>query len=140
MKRIGDQVKEWRLAPERNWSIPELARRVGTSRQNLENLESGAVDVPKYIVPLAVTMGVTTDSLLGRPTLNYAVAEPAARYGPSKRAVMLEQLSEIATNLTGEARHAFADAVSGFIRAGATESYRVMLVALLDSLPPPPRT
>lgn len=41
MKSIADQVKEWRTAPDRNWTISEFARNVGTSRQNIENLEAG---------------------------------------------------------------------------------------------------
>lgn len=55
MKTRGQIVKEWREA--RQWNTRELAKAIGTSRQNIENLEADAVDVPRYLPKLARLMG-----------------------------------------------------------------------------------
>lgn len=62
MKTKGKLVREWResLGMDRK----ELARRVGTSRQNIENLENDEVDQPRYLVRLAKVMGYSVEDLL----------------------------------------------------------------------------
>lgn len=79
MKNLGQRVREFRLAPERKWSTSRMAREVGTSRQNIENLEAKGFGQPRYIAKLAAVMGTTIDELLGRsPAL--IVAEPTVVY------------------------------------------------------------
>lgn len=58
MKTKGGIVRAWREA--RGWSPRELGDRVGTSRQNIENLEADAVDQPRYLPTLAKVMGYAT--------------------------------------------------------------------------------
>lgn len=58
MKTKGGIVRAWR--EERGWSPRELGERVGTSRQNIENLEADAVDQPRYLPSLARLMGYNT--------------------------------------------------------------------------------
>lgn len=43
-----------------------LARLVGTSRQNIENLLTKGVRTPSYLPELAQVMGTTVDELLGQ--------------------------------------------------------------------------
>jgi len=59
---LGEKVREWRLASK--LSVSGLARKVGTFRQNIENLEEGEVAQPRYAPALAKVMRVTTDELL----------------------------------------------------------------------------
>lgn len=54
-KTVGGIVQEWRKA--KAWSTRELAGKVSTSRQNIENLESGTVGNPRYLKGLAKVMG-----------------------------------------------------------------------------------
>lgn len=51
-------MRVWR--EQRGWNTRELAERVGTSRQNIENLEADAVDQPRYLPALAKLMGYAT--------------------------------------------------------------------------------
>lgn len=60
--KLGDKVKAWRTASD--LSIPRFAEMVATSRQNIENLEQGEVDVPRYVAKLAKAMGTTVDELI----------------------------------------------------------------------------
>lgn len=45
-------------------STAKLAELVGTSRQNIENLEAGEVEQPRYLPSLAKVMGQTVEELL----------------------------------------------------------------------------
>jgi len=45
-------------------STAKLAQLVGTSRQNIENLEAGEVEQPRYLSSLAKVMGRTVEELL----------------------------------------------------------------------------
>jgi transcriptional regulator with XRE-family HTH domain len=59
----GAIVKNWRNRV--GISRAELARRVGTSRQNIENLEADRVENPKFLPRVAYVMGYgSTDDLL----------------------------------------------------------------------------
>lgn len=63
LRTKGTIVKAWREA--RGWSPARLADEVGTSRQNIENLEKDTVDQPRYLRQLALVMGYeSTDELL----------------------------------------------------------------------------
>lgn len=61
MKTIGEQAKEFRLS--KGWNTTDMARAVGTSRQNIESLEEKGDRIPRYLVNLAKAMGVSTDDL-----------------------------------------------------------------------------
>jgi phage repressor protein C with HTH and peptisase S24 domain len=62
MKTIGEQAREFRL--HKGWNTTEMARAVGTSRQNIESLEEKGDRTPRYLALLAKAMGVTADDLL----------------------------------------------------------------------------
>lgn len=62
MKTIGDRAKEFRES--RGWNTSEMAKAVGTSRQNIESLETIGDRKPRYIADLARVMGVSVDDLL----------------------------------------------------------------------------
>ena len=64
MDKLGERVRKFREHPSRNWNTARLAREVGTTRQSVENLEAGAVGMPKYLAKLAQVMGTTVDDLL----------------------------------------------------------------------------
>ena len=55
----------------------EYARHVGTSRQNINNVEAGEAEQPRYIGKLAKAMGTTVDALLG----GACAAAPAGEVG-----------------------------------------------------------
>ena len=75
MKTIGEQAKEFRLA--RGWSTTRMAKEVGTSRQNIESLESTGDRQPQYLVRLSVVMGASVDDLLhGRFTTTPSEEHP----------------------------------------------------------------
>lgn len=59
MKTRGQIVKAWRTAAGFE-TAKQLADLVGTSRQNIENLEADAVDQPRYLPTLAKLMGYRT--------------------------------------------------------------------------------
>lgn len=68
---------------ERGWTTKQLASAVGTSRQNIESLESHGNRVPKYLGALAAAMGQPVDVLLARAglaprTLTLPSAHPTA--------------------------------------------------------------
>lgn len=62
IKLIGENAKEFRLW--KSWGVSDMAKAVGTSRQNIESLESHPERTPRYIKSLADVMGVTVDDLL----------------------------------------------------------------------------
>lgn len=64
MNNLGKRVRDFRLAPGRNWTTARMAEAVGTSRQNIENLEKRGFGHPRYIAELARVMGTTVDDLL----------------------------------------------------------------------------
>lgn len=130
MSQIGELVRAWREAPERQWSVAYMAKLVGTSRQNIENLEAGKIALPKYICELADVMGTTTDSLLGRRALT--AEEPqkiyAAASNPNR---VLDGVAAMVASTAPEARGALAEAVAGFIRDSASPVYRSMVLAVV---------
>jgi transcriptional regulator with XRE-family HTH domain len=64
MKTIGQKVQEFRSG--KGWNTTRMAKEVGTSRQNIENLEAKEVGQPRYIKKLAMVMNVSVDDLLGQ--------------------------------------------------------------------------
>lgn len=83
MTTLAAQVRAWRNS--RGLSTTKLAELVGTSRQNIDNPESGDVESPRYIVRLAAAMGVTVEDLLRGPghDVTRLVAEvPVNAYAP----------------------------------------------------------
>lgn len=66
MKSLGERVREWREAQKPPMKASDLAKKVGTFRQNIENLEAKGFGQPRYIAKLAEVMGTSVDDLLGR--------------------------------------------------------------------------
>jgi transcriptional regulator with XRE-family HTH domain len=94
MTTKGAIVRNWRN--RMGLSRAEVARRVGTSRQNIENLEADQVKNPHYLAKLAFTMGYsTTDELLqlkeppgpGEPRARVFVEDPAKADPDTVRAI-----------------------------------------------------
>ena len=84
MGTLGELVKKWRT--EAGLSQPEMARRIGhgVKYQNLQQLESGKAEQPKYIAHLAYFMRSTVDDLLAlRMPPPY---DPKAAPGPAREA------------------------------------------------------
>lgn len=77
MKSLAQRVKDHRSSLGMNPS--EYARHVGTSRQNINNVEAGEAEQPRYIGKLAKAMGVSVDELLGTkpPSVTPAPDTPA---------------------------------------------------------------
>lgn len=61
MRTMGTIVQAWRKAAD--LSTQELADKVGTSRQNIENFEKGDVKRPHYLTKIARAMGYTVEDL-----------------------------------------------------------------------------
>lgn len=59
---LGEKIAAWIEGAGLNPS--EVARRAGTSRQNIENLIGGNVGQPRYLPALAKVIGVSLDELL----------------------------------------------------------------------------
>ena len=64
MKVFGERLKE--IRDDKNISMSELARQIGTSQQNISRWESGEI-VPSAdtIVMLCKSLNVSSDFLLG---------------------------------------------------------------------------
>lgn len=60
-------------------SAPDMAQRVGTFRQNIENLVAEKVGAPRYLPDLARVMDTSVDVLLAGK-----YAHPSKRPGPSR--------------------------------------------------------
>ena len=61
---IGDRVRNARKA--KNLTQSELARRIGQSQQNIQQLESGKVKQPRYLYELSEALDVSFDWLMGK--------------------------------------------------------------------------
>ncbi|MBT6959844.1 MAG: helix-turn-helix transcriptional regulator, partial [Rhodospirillaceae bacterium] len=53
---LGARVRQCRLAL--SWSQADLANRIGVKQQSIDQLESGKVSRPRYIVELAESLNV----------------------------------------------------------------------------------
>lgn len=62
MKTLGEQLKAFR--EKKGWNTTQMAKAVGTSRQNIESLEAHGNRIPKYLGALASVMGRQVDDLL----------------------------------------------------------------------------
>ena len=86
---LGRNIRERRLA--RQWSLAQLAVRLGVSYQQLQKYEKGANRLPTHMLAtLAAEFGCTTDELCG---LAPAPASPeAARISAGLRRVKSPEL------------------------------------------------
>lgn len=72
---IGEKIKEIREA--HGWSRTALAKACGTQRQNIEHLEKGTVNQPRYLNRLLAVLGVTYDDLVnGGDDVQFPFAPP----------------------------------------------------------------
>ncbi len=136
MKTIGEQVHAFRTNPLRNWTVKEMAQRVGTSRQNIENLEAGTVAVPQYLVALADVMDISTDALLGRPppanrAAEHHVANPPPPYSVRTLDDALVLLGQALVQVADGKRHAVAENLANWARERGADHYRELLLLLL---------
>lgn len=106
MKTIGDQVKAFR--EELSWNTTQMAKAVGTSRQNIESLEASGNRIPKYLGALAATMRRPVDDILREAGLHYPGAarlvaeEPEAPYLPGFEHISVPVLATSASMGSGE--------------------------------------
>ncbi len=85
---LGARVRQCRLAL--TWSQAELARRIGVKQQSIDQLESGKVQRPRYVVELSETLNVPLEWLrhgkgqvhLSRPTTARDDSAPSWAFEP----------------------------------------------------------
>lgn len=136
MSTIGDKVKAYREHPTRRLTTKQLADRVGTSRQNIENLESGAVRLPHYLVELADEMQMSIDALLGRQAPHAAAPlqanEPPAAYGQGAGlSAALHTVAKALQSAPIDRRPALADNMAGWAREAGALHYCEVIALLL---------
>lgn len=132
MKTLGAKVREFREHPSRQWSAAELAQRVGTTRQSIENLEHGLVRLPHYIVKLADVMDSSVDDLLNRPAKPHAARMDVGTYSVPTLESALDQIGLALAALPDAVRPAVADNLAGWSRDRGSEHYRDVLLLLLQ--------
>jgi phage repressor protein C with HTH and peptisase S24 domain len=106
---LGARVRQCRLSL--NWSQAELARRIGVKQQSVDQLESGKVSRPRYIVELAEALNVPLEWLrhgkgqvhLSRPTSGKSDAAPAWAFEPEVGRVSGPDQSKHQFELAGDA-------------------------------------
>ena len=72
---IGDRVRNARKAKKLTQS--ELARRIGQKQQNIQQLESGKVEQPRYLYALSEALDVSIDWLMGKQSSVSSRSTPA---------------------------------------------------------------
>lgn len=109
----GKIVRDWR--DRLGLSRAEVARRIGTSRQNIDNLESDQVDNPHYLAALAKLMGYRrVDDLLELKLPPGAAAPPESATGPAREqapatvAATIARLGELLAKADPKTRDAAA--------------------------------
>lgn len=79
VKTLAERVRHHRVEVKK-MSVTAYAALVGTSRQNIDNVESGQAKQPRYIGKLAKAMGVSVDELLrSAPAIEAPALSPVAR-------------------------------------------------------------
>jgi DNA-binding XRE family transcriptional regulator len=91
MKTLGEQVRAFR--EERDWNTAQMAKAVGTSRQNIESLEQHGNRVPKYLGALAAAMGKSADELLQTAGLAPRTVTLPAPFGVEGKDVTILQFA-----------------------------------------------
>lgn len=76
VRSLGEQVQEF-LDGE-GITAAQLAKQLGESRQNLENLVAGRAGMPKYLLALSMAMRASADELLAGRYRYRARGTPAA--------------------------------------------------------------
>jgi SOS-response transcriptional repressor LexA len=83
MSSLATKVRAWR--EHNKLSVQQLADMAGTSRQNIENVESGKSKQPRFLLKLAEVMGVPMESLLDpRTTTRHLVESSTAVADPDQ--------------------------------------------------------
>ena len=106
---LGARVRQCRLAL--TWSQAELARRIGVKQQSIDQLESGKVKRPRYIVELSEALNVPLDWLrhgkgqvhLSRPTTTRDNAAPAWAFEPDMNTLSADGSEQAYFELSGQA-------------------------------------
>lgn len=98
---LGDAVRAWRAS--RHLSTRKLALELGTTRQSIENLESGIVKRPDYLIRLAELMGLDLRQLDAGKVVFQATA-PAA---PSPMRLAVAQFVYDCRSISGMTQEQF---------------------------------
>jgi DNA-binding XRE family transcriptional regulator len=147
MEQLGDKVRRFREHPSRKWTTARLAREVGTTRQSIENLESGAVAIPRYVASLAQVMATSVEELLGTklPATTLTAKESIGAYrvgsrqGPNEsRSALLDALETVCSAIADsspEVRPAIAANLRQCALDGGPLHYVPLLAALMQAQP-----
>jgi len=106
---LGARVRQCRLAL--NWSQAELAKRIGVKQQSIDQLESGKVRRPRYIVELSEALNVPLEWLrlgkgqvrLSKATAGRIDAPPAWAFEPDVGRVSDAADNNLLFELSGDA-------------------------------------
>jgi len=149
MNDLADLVRAFRTHPDRNWTLERMADEVGTSRQNIENLEKGRVKMPRFLPDLAKAMGTTTDALLGQQqayhpatnTVPLSVRErPVSYKGPREAREetareLLALLGRLIAAVPPNIRPALATNMQSWALEGGPRHYEGLIAAILGEAP-----
>ena len=106
---LGARVRQCRLALA--WSQAELARRIGIKQQSIDQLESGKVSRPRYIVELSEALNVPLEWIrhgkgqvhLSRMTATKDDTAPAWAFEPELQTVSEDEGESAYFELAGQA-------------------------------------
>ncbi len=91
---LGARVRQCRLAL--NWSQAELARRLNVKQQSIDQLESGKVTSPRYVIELAEALSVPLEWLRhGKGKMRFAQSVPGS--APTESTWTFEPAEDAAT-------------------------------------------
>lgn len=149
MKNIGEIAKAFRTDASRGWNTTQMAAEVSkrqlpgqpaVKRQQIEQIESGMVRVPRYVAALAKLMGTTTDDLLlgQMPTIDSDQTDATDGEAAGRAAVLaaVNILGICLQRMDAESRKA----ASHFLQemaASPTGGWSGRLVDLIEKYSPP---
>lgn len=142
MKSLGKKAQEFRLA--KGWNTTQMAKAVGTSRQNIENLELKEVGQPRYLKKLAAVMGSSADELLGQ-VISATPAEAGAMGGTASIRITasgtltaaqgVEAIADALSLMTDAQREVMAGKLASLARAPDSPTLKKSISESLGSLP-----
>ena len=144
MKSLGKKAQEFRIA--KGWNTTQMAKAVGTSRQNIENLESKEVGQPRYLKKLAAVMGSSADELLGQvfattPAEANAMGGTASIRLSATGSVQgvdtsVETIAQALIKMSEAQRELMAGKLASLARAPDSPTLKKSISESLGSLPP----
>lgn len=113
-------------------SVRDLVKVTGLPNGNLQRIYEGKNPTLATVEDLARAMRVDVHQLLAPEAAAPAtVAEPAAPFRVATDVDLIEAVEQLVKRIPPDARLAFADVLSGWVRSGGEESRATALLALL---------